>query len=140
MTIAGSRIMTDPALRRRGMTIARPLPARTPLPSALSRLPRMTSPLALHHATLFDSTSGELRPDATVTVDGVGFGTALPPGARAIDLAGRTLLPGLIDAHVHVTATIPDFFRLTLLQQQGRHLPLIMKAGKLHKNELAATA
>ena len=105
----------------------------------------MTSPLALHHATLFDSTSGELRPDATVTVDGdrivdVGFGTALPPGARALDLAGRTLLPGLIDAHVHVTATIPDFFRLTLLQQQGRHLPLITKAGKLHKNELAATA
>jgi imidazolonepropionase-like amidohydrolase len=29
---------------------------------------------------------------------------------------------------------------LGLLQQQGRHLPLIMKAGKLHKNRLAAAA
>ncbi len=82
----------------------------------------MTPPLVLHHATLFDSASGELRPDATVTVDGdriaaVAFGAAPPAGARALDLAGRTLLPGLIDAHVHVTATIPDFFRLTLLPQ-----------------------
>ncbi len=29
---------------------------------------------------------------------------------------------------------------LALLQQQGRHLPLIMKAGKIRKNELPAPA
>ena len=28
--------------------------------------------------------------------------------ARRIDLAGRTLMPGLIDAHVHVIATTPN--------------------------------
>ena len=82
----------------------------------------MTPPLVLHNATLFDSASGELKPGAVVTVDGeriaaVAFGTAPPADARALDLGGRTLLPGLIDAHVHVTATIPDFFRLTLLPQ-----------------------
>ena len=82
----------------------------------------MTPTLVLHNANLFDSASGELRPQATVTVEGeqiadVRFGTSPPPGARALDLAGRTLLPGLIDGHVHVTATIPDFFRLTLLPQ-----------------------
>ena len=82
----------------------------------------MTSPIVFHNATLFDSASGELRPDATVTVDGeeivdVGFGAGRRSDARAVDLAGRTLLPGLIDAHVHVTATIPDFFRLSLLPQ-----------------------
>ena len=82
----------------------------------------MTSPIALHNATLFDSATGELRPHATVTVEGerivdVAYDAAPGPGARAVDLAGRTLLPGLIDGHVHVTATIPDFFRLTLLPQ-----------------------
>jgi len=82
----------------------------------------MSSTLVFHHATLFDSATGTLRPDASVTVEGdriaaVAFGAAPAPGARAVDLAGRTLLPGLIDGHAHVTATIPDFFKLTLLPQ-----------------------
>jgi imidazolonepropionase-like amidohydrolase len=33
------------------------------------------------------------------------------PKARAIDLGGRTLMPGLIDAHVHVVACIADLGR-----------------------------
>ena len=82
----------------------------------------MSASFVLHNATLFDSATGELRPRAVVTIDGdkitdVRFGSAPATDARACDLAGRTLLPGLIDAHVHVTATIPDFFRLTLLPQ-----------------------
>lgn len=31
-------------------------------------------------------------------------GSAIPPGARRVDLAGMTLLPGLIDMHTHITA------------------------------------
>ena len=82
----------------------------------------MTSPIVLHNASLFDSASGEIRPRATVTIEGeqiidVQFGKVPRLNAMAIDLAGRTLLPGLIDGHVHVTATIPDFFRLALLPQ-----------------------
>ena len=30
------------------------------------------------------------------------------PGTQVVDLAGRTLMPGLIDLHVHVTATRMD--------------------------------
>ena len=30
----------------------------------------------------------------------------VPGGARAIDLGGRTLMPGLIDAHVHIVAVV----------------------------------
>ena len=88
---------------------------------ALIAAARMTSTLVLHNALLFDSASGSLRAGATVTVDGdrisaVGDG-APRAGARAFDLGGRTLLPGLIDAHVHTTATMPDFFRLSLQPQ-----------------------
>ncbi|MGE0315325.1 MAG: amidohydrolase family protein [Lautropia sp.] len=78
--------------------------------------------LALRNATLFDSLTGKLHPGAGVAIDGDTIGVValdgkLPACDQSIDLAGRTLLPGLIDAHVHVTATIPDFFRLTLMPQ-----------------------
>jgi imidazolonepropionase-like amidohydrolase len=48
------------------------------------------------------------RPQITIT-DGrivavATQGAAVPAGARRIDLPGRTLLPGLIDMHVHLTA------------------------------------
>ena len=82
----------------------------------------MSSTLVLYNAHLFDSISGSLRAGATVTIEGdritaVGHGTAPPAGTRSFDLRGRTLLPGLIDAHVHVTATLTDFFRLSLQPQ-----------------------
>lgn len=82
----------------------------------------MTSTLVLYNAHLFDSATGSIRAGATVTVEGdrisaVGDGTPPGAGGRAIDLGGRTLLPGLIDAHVHTTATMPDFFRLSLTPQ-----------------------
>jgi imidazolonepropionase-like amidohydrolase len=39
-------------------------------------------------------------------------GDAAPDGAEVVDLAGRTLLPGLIDAHVHVTSfALPSILR-----------------------------
>jgi imidazolonepropionase-like amidohydrolase len=40
--------------------------------------------------------------DARITA--VGSSLPAPEGARRIDLAGRTLMPGLIDCHVHVVA------------------------------------
>ncbi|TKD52979.1 Xaa-Pro dipeptidase [Sphingomonas baiyangensis] len=42
-------------------------------------------------------------------------GTALPPDAERIDLAGRTILPGLIDMHVHLTSN-PRYGGYTGLQ------------------------
>jgi imidazolonepropionase-like amidohydrolase len=50
---------------------------------------------------------GEVRSDAAVVVDGdritdVIAAAEAPAGARRIDLAGHTLLPGLIDVHAHL--------------------------------------
>jgi hypothetical protein len=64
--------------------------------------------LAITHARLYDSERRTVTPDATVVVVGDritavgGPGTPVPPGARVIDAAGRTLLPGLWDMHVHI--------------------------------------
>lgn len=82
----------------------------------------MTSRIILKNANLFDSPSATIKPNASVLVEGdkitqVSFNSDLAGDAQVIDLAGRTLLPGLIDAHVHVTATVADFFKLTLMPQ-----------------------
>jgi imidazolonepropionase-like amidohydrolase len=80
------------------------------------------SRIVFRNATLFDSSSATLRPATRVVVEGpriAAVGTDQPParGDIDIDLAGRTLLPGLIDAHVHVTATMPNFFQLSMQPQ-----------------------
>jgi imidazolonepropionase-like amidohydrolase len=65
-------------------------------------------PLVLTRANVIDGVAGQPLRDATVIVrDGkierVATGRVEPPaGARVIDLGGRWVLPGLLDAHVHL--------------------------------------
>jgi imidazolonepropionase-like amidohydrolase len=64
----------------------------------------------LTNACLIDGRGGPAQEAAAVLVEGgrverIGAASdAAPQGATVVDLAGRTLLPSLIDAHVHVTA------------------------------------
>lgn len=75
---------------------------------------RVASALVLTGATVIDGTGAAPRTGMTVVIrDGTiaalhpDGATAIPAGAEVRDVRGRWLIPGLIDAHVHV-ATDPN--------------------------------
>jgi imidazolonepropionase-like amidohydrolase len=81
------------------------------IPNCLSSAQDQTSAsshtVVLHAARLLDIESGKIIAPAEVLVEGeritaVGTTVRHPEGAELIDLGDRTLMPGLIDAHVHL--------------------------------------
>ncbi len=78
--------------------------------------------LALLNARLLDGTGGSPRDGVTLLVDGgriVGLGQGeAPPGAEVVDVAGATVMPGLIDVHVHISPPSPvtEAERLALVE------------------------
>lgn len=94
------RLVDDPCEGRRGAMA---------LPWA-----RLPGALVLTHATVIDGTGAPPRPGTTIVIqDGVitavhpDGAAPLPEDATVRDLRGHWVLPGLIDAHVHV-ATNPS--------------------------------
>jgi imidazolonepropionase-like amidohydrolase len=88
--------------------------------------------LLFHDAAVLDPAAGELRPGCDVVVDGeriaeVSDRPIASGAAERIDLRGATLMPGLIDAHVHAVITSMDLAAMerkpvTLVAHEARRV------------------
>jgi imidazolonepropionase-like amidohydrolase len=81
-------------------------------PLILALLALQQAPVAAIRAgTLIDGTGAAPVKNAVILVQGgritaVGANVAVPAGATLIDLSGWTVLPGFVDAHVHLTGHV----------------------------------
>lgn len=80
--------------------------------------------LIIRNARLLDVRAGELHPGSSIRIEDEkivevrkeGQGIVGGDGAIVLDAAGGTLMPGLIDAHVHAALTTMDFSALAMRQ------------------------
>jgi len=90
--------------------------------------PARAETVVLKAARLFDGRGDTTLSSAVVIVEGgkikaVGSGLAAPAGARIIDLGDATLLPGFIDAHVHLTGESSDDWYRAAVEGLRRTVP-----------------
>ena len=89
--------------------------ARTPSasPEARKYVAPPNQVVVIRAGRLFDSRSGRMLANPVIVVRGeriaeVGAGVQVPAGAAVIDLGAATVLPGMIDGHVHLNLNAPN--------------------------------
>ena len=103
--LAAAAIGAPAALRSQARATPATLPLAWVLPPPAQPQPLQT--IAIRAGRMFDPRTGSLLADQVVVVRGdrivdVGANVQVPAGARVIDLSRATVLPGLIDTHLHV--------------------------------------
>jgi len=95
-------------------------------------------PLLLTHATVIDGSGAPAQRHMTIAVDGQRIAAIYsdgsrqaPRAARVKDLRGRYVIPGLIDAHVHLTDTEPD------IAHYQAHLRALLRGGVTAVRDMA---
>ena len=96
------------------------------------------APIAVKAARLLDVKTGKYVERPVVVVRGHNIevvGSAVPAGARVIDLGDRTLLPGLADVHTHILlqgdATAPEYEEQILKEYPGHRVARAVRALKI---------
>jgi imidazolonepropionase-like amidohydrolase len=114
--------------------------------AASSALAQETAPTVtvLKAARLFDGTRETTVANGVVVVEGstikaVGSGLAVPAGATVVDLGDATLLPGIVDAHVHLTGESGDNWYRDVVDGLRRGVPeQAIRATELARRSLMA--
>jgi imidazolonepropionase-like amidohydrolase len=98
---------------------------------------------AVRCGTLFDGTGADPVRDAVVVVDdgriqaaGPAATTPVPAGATVVDLSGRFVMPGLVDAHSHISIVPGLGDQIGQLRQ--RPVPQALRATANLRRDLAA--
>jgi imidazolonepropionase-like amidohydrolase len=86
---------------------------------AVSTFAQQPKTIVLKAARIFDATSDNVTANGVIVIEGnhiKSIGGPAPANAQVIDLGDVTLLPGLIDAHVHLTEENGDNYYLAYFQ------------------------
>jgi len=94
---------------------------------ARAQAPAPAAPIAIRVGTLIDGTGAAPVRDAVILIRGdrieaVGAAVRVPAGARVVDLSRYTVLPGFIDAHVHLASRplgVGDFVHRGVTDDEG---------------------
>ncbi|MEV0320938.1 amidohydrolase family protein [Streptomyces sp. NPDC050658] len=91
------------------LAAAAPQATAAPRAGAAPRTRRTTGDLVIEGGTLLDPATGEVTEDAVVVIEdgvvraaGARGRTSVPDGYEAISAHGKWILPGLVDAHIHL--------------------------------------
>ncbi|MGE5360557.1 MAG: amidohydrolase family protein, partial [Bacteroidales bacterium] len=113
LAIGAARISAKPQDRR---TVLSPTERTTDDPRRVPQRPRAgpRTSVVLRGGRVFDGVSGAAR-EGSIVIEGNTISAILPAGvetspadAQVIDVTGKTVMPGLIDMHVHLTYPDPD--------------------------------
>jgi imidazolonepropionase-like amidohydrolase len=85
--------------------------------------------LAIRAARMLDVERGQIINDPVIIIENdrikaVGSKLAIPPDAKVIDLGDTTILPGLIDAHTHITYHFDETGHFGLTQDRTTDITL----------------